>query len=212
MRGRAPLQRAPTGAAHRPPPRRRRAPLPPRAGDAPPPPPPEDADDDAPPATGGNQLANTIRRKQAQVQAQLQELGVDALDARLRLAAEAPPRAPLALTRLIVELSPTGRPALVFELGRGPAARSAAELGARAAALAAAGADALAVPTDPAETPEGLADLFAVVRAAPRLPVLRRDWYIHPIQVSMRRREPYCVDLVLGAGGGALEPHPSTRL
>jgi hypothetical protein len=185
MRSRAPLQRAPAGGARRPPPRRRRAPPPRAAGDAPPPPPPpEGADDDAPPATGGNQLANTIRRKQAQVQAQLQELGVDALDARLRLATEAPPRAPLALTRLIVKLSTTGRPALVFELGRGPAARSAAELGARAAALAAAGADALAVPTDPAETPEGLADLFAVVRAAPRLPVLRRDWYIHPIQVS----------------------------
>ena len=36
--------------------------------------------------------------------------------------------------------------------------------------------------TDIEDTSTGLADLFHVCRAAPKTPVLRRDWFIHPIQ------------------------------
>lgn len=47
----------------------------------------------------------------------------------------------------------------------------------------AAGADALVVRTDSEDTPEGLKDLFTVCQAV-RVPVLRRDWMIHPLQAS----------------------------
>ncbi len=45
------------------------------------------------------------------------------------------------------------------------------------------GADALAVLTDLEFTSSGYADLVAACRAA-RIPVLQRDWVLHPIQVS----------------------------
>jgi indole-3-glycerol phosphate synthase len=57
------------------------------------------------------------------------------------------------------------------------------QLAQRATLLAQQGMDALAVHTDADETPCGLRDLFAVVRAVPKTPVLRRDWFIHPLQV-----------------------------
>ena len=47
----------------------------------------------------------------------------------------------------------------------------------------AAGADAIAVPTDALDTETGLRDLLAVCRAV-RCPVVRRDWILHPLQVA----------------------------
>jgi hypothetical protein len=46
------------------------------------------------------------------------------------------------------------------------------------------GASALAVRTDSAATPAGLRDLFSVQQAVPGVPVLARDWLIHPLQVG----------------------------
>lgn len=101
-----------------------------------------------------------------------------------------------------------GRPVLVLELARGAEAPTSEELGQLAAALVTAGADALAVKTDAADTPEPLKDLLAVSQSAgeaakrrqPRggamaaaaagglgggptaselgVPVLQRDWYL----------------------------------
>ena len=44
------------------------------------------------------------------------------------------------------------------------------------------GADALCVPIDSEATPSGLKDLFCVSRAV-KVPVLAKDWFIHPLQV-----------------------------
>ncbi len=44
------------------------------------------------------------------------------------------------------------------------------------------GADALAVLTDAEVTSGGYADLVAACRAT-RIPVLQRDWMLHPMQV-----------------------------
>ena len=45
------------------------------------------------------------------------------------------------------------------------------------------GADALAVLTDLEATSSGYADLVAACRAA-QVPVLQRDWVLHPLQVN----------------------------
>ncbi|KAL4444701.1 hypothetical protein ABPG77_002518 [Micractinium sp. CCAP 211/92] len=157
-------------------------------------------------------LTNEMR-KQQEVAAQLQELGEEALEERLRSATSSPARPPHRLTELIASVVPQGRPVLVLELARGAEAPTSEELGQLAAALVAAGADALAVKTDAADTPEPLKDLLAVSQSAgeaakwrqPRggamaaaaggglgggstaaelgVPVLQRDWYLHPIQI-----------------------------
>lgn len=44
------------------------------------------------------------------------------------------------------------------------------------------GADALVVNTDSEATPEGFKDLFTVSQAV-KVPVLARDYLIHPLQV-----------------------------
>ena len=66
---------------------------------------------------------------------------------------------------------------------KGLPAEAPEQLAQRAALLAKQGVDSIAVHTDADETPCGLRDLFAVVRAVPETPVFRRDWFIHPLQV-----------------------------
>lgn len=66
---------------------------------------------------------------------------------------------------------------------KGLPAEAPEQLAERAALLAKQGVHALSVQTDADETPCGLRDLFAVVRAVPGTPVFRRDWFIHPLQV-----------------------------
>ena len=51
------------------------------------------------------------------------------------------------------------------------------------------GADAVVVPTDAADTSTGLGDLLAVCRRV-KIPVIRRDWILHPIQVQALRPPP----------------------
>ena len=54
-----------------------------------------------------------------------------------------------------------------------------------------AGADALAVLTDLEHTSSGYADLVAACRAV-RIPVLQRDWMLHPMQASARHAAAAC--------------------
>jgi len=49
--------------------------------------------------------------------------------------------------------------------------------------LETAGLDALVVNTDQWYSSSGLHDLYMVARATRRVPVLRRDWFLHPLQV-----------------------------
>lgn len=88
--------------------------------------------------------------------AQLQELGDENLEERLRSATKTPAWPAHRLAQLIAETVPTGRPVLVLEVARGPGAESAQQLGELAKAALAAGADALCVKTDSDDTPEPL--------------------------------------------------------
>lgn len=78
-----------------------------------------------------------------------------------------------------------GRPVVVVELRKATPATSPEQLAQLARELEAAGADALAVPTDALDTSTGLADLLSVCRAV-KCPVVRRDWILHPIQASSK--------------------------
>lgn len=139
--------------------------------------------DDEPPKTPLNALEQTIRRKQKQLEASIRELGMEALDERLQSATQMPANPPYRLSTLIAEAVPQGRAVLVFEVARPTLETSSAELAQLAKAYVAAGADALAVRTDSEHTPSGLRDLFSVQQAVPRVPVVARDWLIHPLQV-----------------------------
>ncbi|GFR47518.1 hypothetical protein Agub_g9140 [Astrephomene gubernaculifera] len=142
------------------------------------------ADDEPPKLPSGNALEATIRRKQRELEAAIRELGMEALDERLRSAAQLPARPPYRLASLIAEEVPQGRPVLLFEVARPDPTTSSAQLAQLAAAyVSRGGAGALAVRTDSAATPAGLRDLFSVTQALPRVPVLARDWLLHPLQV-----------------------------
>ena len=74
-------------------------------------------------------------------------------------------------------------PVLIAEVARKSKDEAASQLAERARILQKAGVHAVCVRTDAEDTATGLSDLFAVVRAVPKMPVLRRDWFIHPLQV-----------------------------
>ncbi|EFJ49598.1 hypothetical protein VOLCADRAFT_104174 [Volvox carteri f. nagariensis] len=140
--------------------------------------------DDEPPKTPPNALEATIRRKQRELEAAIRELGMEALDERLQSATQVPATPPYRLSRLIAEHVPQGRAVLVFEVARPNPETTSAELAELAKAyVTLGGASALAVRTDSESTPSGLRDLFTVQQAVPRVPVLARDWLIHPLQV-----------------------------
>ena len=80
-------------------------------------------------------------------------------------------------------------PVLIAEIARKSKDEAASELAERAQILQKAGVHAVCVRTDAEDTATGLSDLFAVVRAVPKMPVLRRDWFIHPLQV---RKSLHC--------------------
>lgn len=71
---------------------------------------------------------------------------------------------------------------MIAEVPRLSPTEPASELATRAVQLVHAGFDAVCVRTDALDTPTPLQDLLAVVRAV-RVPVLQRDWFIHPLQV-----------------------------
>lgn len=77
-----------------------------------------------------------------------------------------------------------GRPALVLEVSRLQcgAECTSSDVAGLAEQYRAWGADAVAVITD--NSPSGLGDLFATCRALQSIPVLQRDWFLHPLQVT----------------------------
>ncbi|KAI8464154.1 MAG: hypothetical protein J3K34DRAFT_441386 [Monoraphidium minutum] len=143
---------------------------------------PRDQDDDAAPSTSYNSLAVTIKRKQRQLEAQLTELGMEALDERLQSATQVPVNPPYRLSRLISQVTSEGRAAIIVEIARPSPSATPAQLATLAKRAVAAGADALVVRIDTEDTPEGTKDLWAVTQAV-KVPVLARDWYIHPLQI-----------------------------
>lgn len=75
-----------------------------------------------------------------------------------------------------------GRAVLAFELVRPSPATTSQQLAALAKQYVSLGAEALVVRTDTEDSPEPLKDLWAVVQAV-KVPVLARDFLIHPLQV-----------------------------
>lgn len=128
------------------------------------------------------ELNSTVMRRQRQLEAQLAELGREGLDDRLRLASDTPLSPPHRLDQLIQDAA--GKLVVVCEVRRASPAHPPKLLGELAAAYERAGADALAVRTDVEDTPTGTADIFAVVRST-QLPVLRTDYYLHPLQARL---------------------------
>ncbi|CAL5220305.1 g2293 [Coccomyxa viridis] len=142
-----------------------------------------DEEKGAPLNPSGNQLSAIIRRKQQQIENQLKELGMDALQERLEDAAETPAKPPYRLARLVQDIRlRTGRPVMVLEIVKPSPSSTSEDVGALAAQYAGWGADALAVLTDLDYTSTGYADMVAVCRAT-NVPVLQRDWILHPLQV-----------------------------
>ncbi|CAL8470646.1 g10188 [Coccomyxa elongata] len=143
----------------------------------------DDADQSVSRSARDNQLSATIRRKKAQVEAQIDELGMDALQERLESAAQLPAQPSYRLSTLIQDIRlQAGRPVLIIEIAKPTPSSAPEDVGRLAEKYAGWGADALAVLTDLEFTSSGYADLVAACRAA-RIPVLQRDWILHPIQI-----------------------------
>lgn len=138
--------------------------------------------DDEAPKLPANRLEATIRRKSTQVEAHLKELGLESLEDRMQSAVQVPAHPPYRLSTLIAETVPQGRSVLAFEVVRSSPSTTSQELAGLAKQYIALGADALVVRIDSDDTPEGLKDLWAVVQAV-KVPVLARDYIIHPLQV-----------------------------
>ncbi|KAK9830183.1 hypothetical protein WJX72_010171 [[Myrmecia] bisecta] len=145
----------------------------------------DEGGDEQPSSSPASQLTATLRRKQGQIKALLDDMGMEALEERLQGAGETPAHPPYRLSTLIQDslLRPAGRPVLLLEVSRAAAPESAEAVGKLAAQYVTWGADAIVVRTDLEDTPGGMADLFAVIRAVKGRPVLIRDWMLHPIQV-----------------------------
>lgn len=91
---------------------------------------------------------------------------------------------------------------IIAEVPRLNADEPSSALGARSRSLKKAGAHALCVRTDADDTACGLKDLFVVVNAVPEIPVLQRDWFIHPLQVRS------CLEMYAGSWHALLLPWP----
>lgn len=126
-------------------------------------------------------LGTTLRRKQRVLQARLDEMAPGELAARLEPGRQV--AKPHALLDLIAMRAGEGHTCILVEAARERPSESPQALAARCRQYVAWGADAVAVCTDEELTPEGFADLQAVCREVP-VPVLRKDWILHPLQIA----------------------------
>ncbi|CAI5477775.1 unnamed protein product [Closterium sp. Yama58-4] len=146
-----------------------------------------------------SRLGSIIRRKHATVQARLQQLGQDEVNRRLEGAVRLHP--PAQLTDLLLRRAEGagggegewgaegpggagGRTALVVEVARARPSESPESLARRCQQYVALGADTVMVCCDEEISPDGLADVRAVSRALPGVPIIVKDWMLHPIQVA----------------------------
>lgn len=142
----------------------------------------KDDDDDAPP-TAINRLEVSIKRKQKEIESALMELGDEGIEERLKSAVENPAPQPFRLSKMIVSATETGITPLLVEVCRPSPDSTSQDLANLAKQYVQGGANALVVRTDSSDTPEGLKDLFTVCQTC-KVPVLRRDWMIHPLQIA----------------------------
>lgn len=128
------------------------------------------------------------------IQRQLDELGMEGLEERLRSATELGPGPnPFALSQKLAEVVPIkGRPLLVLELSNYSGEDSPVspeDMAQRAEALIIAGVDGISVGVDDSASEADLGMyLFHVCRkVAGRVPVFARDWFLHPLQLVEAR-------------------------
>ncbi|CAI5489328.1 unnamed protein product, partial [Closterium sp. Naga37s-1] len=133
----------------------------------------------------------------ARTSARLQQMGQDEVNRRLEGAVRLHP--PAQLTDLLLRGAPGaegggglegpagaewGRTTLVVEVARARPSESPESLARRCQQYVALGADTVMVCCDEEISPDGLADVRAVSRALPGVPVIVKDWMLHPIQVA----------------------------
>jgi len=112
----------------------------------------------------------------------VEELGEEALELRMKDSVDTPREPPFAFARAITAARVYGLPAIVMEIGRRRPNTTSAELAELAKMYEGLGVDAIAVRTDAEDSPQGLLDLLEVRRAV-KIPVLRKELMLHPIQV-----------------------------
>jgi hypothetical protein len=112
-------------------------------------------DDDVPSTSYQNSLEITIKRKSKQVEAALQELGMEGLEERLSSATQNPASPAYRLSRLVAETTQMqGRAVIVVEVTRPTPATTPQQLANIAKTAIQCGADALCVRLDTEDTPQ----------------------------------------------------------
>ena len=137
-----------------------------------------------------------MQRKQAKIKASVEKVG--GIEGMQKIIEDTPPVSPpLRLANAIAESSLSGRTAVIVEL-RSPAPHDGGKaITAAAQRWESIGATAFGVATDAYYTPLGEEDLGSVVRAT-KLPVIRLDWVLHPLQMLDTVRVAACgVNLIL---------------
>eukprot|EP00892_Ulva_mutabilis_P003798 jgi/Ulvmu1/1790/UM119_0008.1 len=130
-------------------------------------------------------LERIIKRKSNDIEAQVQGLGLEWMEEKLQDAMSQPLAGDkqFQFGRILSDAMMQKEVLIIAEVPRMSQEEPSEALGERARKLQRAGVHALSVRTDVDDTPCGLRDLFSVVQAAQALPIFRRDWFIHPLQV-----------------------------
>lgn len=130
----------------------------------------------------GAKLAALVKRKHGEVAELLHELGEEALELRLKDSVNSPRKPSFSFAQAIAAPRQYGLPAIVLEIGRKSPMTTSQQLAELARAYETLGIDAIAVRTDSEDTAQGLLDLLEVRRAV-KIPVMRKELILHPIQV-----------------------------
>lgn len=128
-----------------------------------------------------NSLQSLLHSKQRALQLQLASFQSFQLQARLTSLPPNPsPRLLLSTLRL------TDHTSVIAEVSRFSPTESPQLLAARCRNYVRLGVDAIAIRTDEEASADGLADLQAACSAL-QVPVIRRDWFLHPLQIAETR-------------------------
>nr|PNR33040.1 hypothetical protein PHYPA_024983 [Physcomitrium patens] len=131
--------------------------------------------------TTRSKLGSIIKNKQRILESQLRGMAEGELESKLALTKAV--MKPYNLLDTIAQQIMEGRTSVVVEAARLSPSETPEMLAERCVKYVEWGATAISVCTDEESSPNGLADLTAVCQAV-TVPVLRRDWIIHPLQIA----------------------------
>lgn len=126
-------------------------------------------------------LGLAIRRKQATIQARLLALGD--VDVESYVSASPGVTHPQTLMDLLATRVVEGRTAVIAEVARLSPAEDSEKLVDRCREYVEWGADAIFLCCDEEQTPDGFSDLKIACQGL-SVPVIRKDWILHPLQIS----------------------------